>query len=117
MKNPLKEQGRTDNHPQPEVEESIRGLEFDYSYTGKRMGGSQIELHVTSTIRDWKTLTYIRKSWYLGSKNDWKGCIKNHIIDHLNDLSVGRMMVMSLLREFEVTESNFIPWERYHNRK
>ena len=44
--------------PQPIIQDSIRGVEFDYFYTGRRLGsGSQIELHITSTVIDWDNNT------------------------------------------------------------
>lgn len=77
---PLLENGRKDFHPKPEIEESIRGVEYEFFYTGKRMGaGKQIELHVTSIVRDWDENVYIRKSWYSGNKEEWKKCIERHI--------------------------------------
>lgn len=104
---PLRLQGQKDNHPQPHIEESIKGVEFDYSFTGKRTGINQIELHITSIVRDWNSNEYVRKAWYMGSKKDWKGCIRNHIIDHLNDLFTGNQLVMSLMRYFEVSDDKF----------
>ena len=110
---PLREQGKKDWHPQPEIVDSIKGVKFDYFYTGKRLGGQQIELHITSVVMDWKSISYTRKAWYMGSKKDWKKCIQHHIINHLNDLSTGRMLVMSLIKDFEVTDDKFKTWEKY----
>ena len=111
---PLREIGRKDFHPKKEIEESIKGVEFDYFYTGKRTGTSgQIELHITSIVRDWDQNTYTRKAWFMGNKERWKDCIRIHIIDHLNDLNTGKMLVMSLMRDFEVSKDNFQEWEKY----
>lgn len=98
----LCEQGGKDYHPKPEIEESIRGVEYEFFYTGKRLGsGNQIELHITSIIRDWEETVFIRKSWYSGNKRTWKKCIEQHVRQHLEDLSTGQMLIMSLMRDFE----------------
>ena len=74
---PLREAGRKDFHPKEEIEDSIKGVDFDYLYTGRRTGTSgQIELHVTSIVKDWDQNTYIRKAWYMGNKKGWKDCIR-----------------------------------------
>lgn len=114
MKTPLRPQGIVDFNPQEAIEESIRGVEFDYFYTGKREGKSgYIELHVTSTVRDWAENVYIRKAWYLGHKEDWKSCIDKHIRTHLLDLNTGMQLVLRMMQEFEVSEEKFIHWEIY----
>lgn len=111
---PLLERGRQDFHPVPYIDEPEKGLEYELYYTGKRMGtGNQIELHITSTIRDWKETIFTRKSWYSGNKKDWKTCIENHLRIHLNDLCAGKTLVNSLLRDFELTEANFQDWNKY----
>ncbi|WP_423819197.1 hypothetical protein V5739_00370 [Salinimicrobium sp. TIG7-5_MAKvit] len=115
IKSPLRPQGKFDFHPQEEIQESIRGVEYDFFYTGKREGtGGQIELHVTSIVRDWAENVYIRKAWYMGHKENWKGCIENHVRTHLLEISAGRMLVMRLMQDFEVTEDKFKPWEKYN---
>lgn len=115
MKTSLRQQGKVDFHPQPEIEDSIRGVEFDYFYTGKRQGSSriQIELHITSTVRDWNDNVYIRKAWYMGHKDHWKKCIEDHVRQHLLDLSTGPMLVMRMMQDFEVTEDKYKPWDKY----
>ena len=116
-KPPLKEEKRKDFCPKEEIEESIRGVEFDYTYTGKRTGRSGIiELQVTSTVKDWDQNIYIRKALYTRYKTGWKDCIQNHIESHLNDLNTGKDMVRSLMRYFEVTKDHFKEWE-YYNRE
>ena len=113
---PLKQQGKVDFHPQPQIEESIRGVEFDFFYTGKRQGTSSviIELHITSTVRDWAENVYMRKACYMGHKKQWKKCIEDHVRQHLLDLSTGSMLVMRLMQSFEVTEDKFKPWDKYN---
>lgn len=111
---PLLERGRKDFHPNPEIEESIRGVEYEFFYTGKRLGsGKQIELHVTSMVRDWEENVYIRKSWYSGNKEEWKKCIEEHIRKHLQDLITGYTMIVGLMRDFEIKEEHFRTWEKY----
>ena len=111
---PLLERGRKDLHPKAAIEESIRGVEFDYYYTGKRCGtGNQIELHVTSVINDWEDIVYIRKAWYSGNKDSWKECIANHIKIHLQDLSVDSLFIRRSMREFEVSGEKRQDWEKY----
>jgi hypothetical protein len=116
MKNPaLKEKGRKDYHPKEQIEESIRGVDFDFFYTGKKLGsGSLIELHVTSIVRDWEENVFIRKSWYSGYKKEWRECLREHVRQHLTDLCAGKMLVMSLMREFEVKEEHFREWKEYN---
>lgn len=110
----LKEKGRRDFHPKNDIEESIRGVEYEFYYTGKRLGSSQqVELHVTSVVRDWEENVFIRKSWYSGDKKLWKECLKGHVRQHLEDLCTGRMLIMSLLRDFEVKEEHFREWNKY----
>ena len=49
---PLREIGRKDVHPKKEIEEGIKGVEFDYFYTGKRTGTSgQIEPFLNIILR------------------------------------------------------------------
>lgn len=110
----LRERGRKDLFPKPEIEESIRGVEMDFYYTGKKLGsGTQIELHITSIVRDWEETVYIRKSWYSGNKQSWKECIDQHLRNHLKDLSTGQMLILNLMRDFEVREEHFRTWEKY----
>lgn len=111
---PLYENVRKDFHPKPAIEESIRGVEVDFYYTGKRLGkGTQIELHLTSIVRDWEETVYIRKSWYTGNKKTWRECIEKHITKHLQDLSVEPTIVKGLMRDFEIREEHFRTWEKY----
>lgn len=111
-KETIQEIGRIDLHPKEVIEESLRGVEFEYFYTGKRAGGG-IELHVTSIIRDWDENVFIRKSWFKGSKSQWKITITRHIRTHLSDLHIGEMLVMRLMTDFQVSEENFREWDKY----
>ncbi len=111
----LKEKGRNDLHPKESIDESIRGVEYDFFYTGKKLGSSrEIELHITSIVRDWEENVYIRKSWYSGNKEKWRACLKNHIHQHLLDLGTGKTVAAGLLRDFEVKEEHFKLWEEYN---
>ncbi|WP_156879185.1 hypothetical protein [Salinimicrobium xinjiangense] len=116
MKSQLKLQGKVDLHPQPEIEESIRGVEYDFFYTGKRQAlrSPVIELHITSTVCDWAENVYIRKAWYMGHKDQWKQCIEDHVRQHLLDLSAGHMLVMRLMQDFEIGEKHFKEWDKYN---
>lgn len=110
----LPERGRTDFHPKSGIEESHRGVEFDFYYTGRRLGsGNLIELHVTTIIRDWEENIFLRKSWYSIDKNSWKDLICGHIRRHLIDLGVDKTIVLGLLRDFEIKEDHFRRWNEY----
>lgn len=108
----LEEVGRIDLHPKDTIEESLRGVEFDYFYTGKRSSRG-IELHITSVVRDWDENVFIRQSWFKGSKKQWKSTITKHIRSHLSDLHIGEMLVMRLMTDFDVSEDNFREWDKY----
>lgn len=113
--NSLRELGRKDSHPKTSIENSIRGVSFDYYFTGRREGPSgQIELHVTSVVTDWQENVYIRKAWFLGHKHHWKPVIRKFLLDHMDDLDTGIQLIKSLLREFEVDNRKFVPWEKYN---
>lgn len=114
MKTHFQLQGKVDFHPQKEIKDSIKGVKFDFFYTGKREGAGQIELHITSIVRDWDENVFIRKASYLGHKENWKRCIKDHVRTHLLELHTGEMLVLALMQEFDVTEDNFKPWENYN---
>ena len=115
---PLKIRGKEDFFPQSITEDSTRGVQFDYFYTGKTLGsGSEIELYITSKSLDWDNNVYIRKSWYLGSRTRWKAYIEDHIRNHLNDPSAGGNLVKQLTRYFEVSEEKDKEWEQYHTGK
>ena len=109
-------QDKVDFHPQPEIEDSIRGVEYDFFYTGKRQAPNSvtIELHITSNVRDWAENVYIRKAWYMGHKDQWKKCLKDHVRQHLTDLGTEPMMVRRMMQDFEVTKDNFKPWDKYN---
>lgn len=111
---PLREVQQQNSQPQPEIQESLKGVDFDYVFTGKREGtGGTIELHITSIVTDWATNTYTRQSTYRGHKEKWKECIKKHIIHHLQSLNVDAGIIRSMMRYFKVDEEKFRSWERY----
>ena len=116
MKSPLRLQKKSDHNSQPEIEESIRGVEFSFFYTGRRQakGSAQIELYITSIITDWNQQQYIRKAWYMGDSKDWKKCIENHVRQHLLDVSAGAMLVMRMMQDFEVKQEHYKPWDKYY---
>ena len=116
MKSSLRKQGQVDNNTQSEIEESIRGVEYSFFYTGRRQAtkSPMIELHITSTIKDWAQQTYIRKAWYMGHSEKWKKCIADHVRQHLLDMAAGPMLVMRLMQDFEIIEENFHEWEKYN---
>lgn len=59
----LKEVQQHNQQPQAQIQSSLKGVEFDYFFTGKREGtGGAIELHITSIVTDWATNTYTRQS-------------------------------------------------------
>lgn len=113
--NPLKEAGRRDFHPKEGIEESLRGVSFDYFYTGKREGPSgQIELHITCVVTDWQENVFVRKAWFMGHKGNWKEVIRSFIIRHLEDLGTGNLLIKRMMQEFEVSQEKFMSWEKYN---
>lgn len=110
----LPELGRKEFHPKTAIEESYRGVEFDFYYTGKRLGTSSlIELHIKSIIRDWEENIFLRKSWYRIEKISWKHIIRSHIFRHLLDLEVDKTIALGLLRDFEVKDEHYREWNKY----
>jgi hypothetical protein len=117
MKAPLREIGRENCHPQDTIEDGMRGLTYDYCFSGKRVGPvGQIELHVTSVLTDWAGNIYTRKCRYLGHKERWRDCIRSHIIKHLTDLYVGQMLVRAMMGNFEVDHKKYKDWNSYHGQ-
>lgn len=110
---PLFKMGGKDTGPPQGIEDCIRGVTFDYSYTGRREGKDRIELHVTTVVMDWQEQVFTRKVWYIGDKSLWKDCIRQHLQGHLRDLNVDSLMVKRIMRDFEVSRDNFVDWERY----
>jgi hypothetical protein len=112
----LKEVQQRNQQLKPKIEDSLKGVDFDYFFTGKRMGtGGEIELHITSVVTDWATNTYTRKSIYRGHKGRWKECIEQHILSHLKDLNSDLGIVKAMMRYFEVDRGKFKSWERHHS--
>ena len=115
---PLREVQQQNIQPQTEIQESLKGVDFDYFFAGKREGtGGAIELHITSIVTDWATNTYTRQSIYRGHKEKWRECIQTHIINHLKDLNTDPGIVRGMMRYFEVDEEKCISWERYFCKK
>jgi hypothetical protein len=113
MKTPLREIGRVDHQPQDKIIDAMEGVNFDYNYSGQRVGANgQIELSVTTVITDWDKNIYYRTSRYLGHYQDWKNCIRTQLWNHLIDLGVGIMLVRVKLEDFEVDKSNYSPQEK-----
>lgn len=110
------EMGRKDSHPKSVIEDGHRGVEFDFYYTGKRLGSALIELHITSIIRDWEENIFLRKSWYNTEKVMWKDVIRGHVQKHLLDLGVDKTITRGLLRDFEVREEHFRVWNKYERK-
>lgn len=106
MKTPLREIRRVDHHPQAGITDGMKGVTFDYYYSGQRMGPKgQIELSVTSIVTDWQKNIFYRTCRYLGHHEEWKRCIRSHIIKHLNDLGIGIMLVRAMTDDFEADKS------------
>lgn len=111
---PLRERGRKDFHPKPGIRNSIQGVSFDYYFTGRREGPSGfIELHITSVVTDWQENVFVRKAWFMGHKQTWKEVIRRFLLDHMDDLDTGIQLIKAKLREFEVDNNKFVPWEKY----
>lgn len=114
QKKPYRELGRIDYHPKERIEESVRGVEFDYYYTGRRrVPGGGVELHVTSVVRDWDENVYIRKARFRGKKSEWEQCITSHIRDHLEDLNAVDMLILAKMTNFKVRPDRYREWKKY----
>lgn len=113
---PLRIQGIVDFNTQSQIEESIKGVEYSFVYTGKRQAprSAMIELHITSTVTDWAQQRYIRKAWYMGHKDNWKKCIQDHVRQHLIDLQAGHMLVIRMMQDFEINEEHYQKWDKYN---
>src|SRR5690606_31132420 len=103
MKTPLREIGRVDHHPKKGIVDGMKGVTFDYYYSGLRKGPKgHIELSVTSIVTCWQGNIFYRTCRYLGHHEEWKRCIRSHIIKHLTDLGIGIMLVRAMTGNFEV---------------
>lgn len=106
MKTMLREIGRVDHQPHDGVIDGMKGVTFDYYYSGQRKGPKgHIELSVTSIVTDWQKNIFYRTCRYLGHHEEWKRCIRSHIIKHLTDLGIGIMLVRAMTDDFEVEKS------------
>lgn len=106
MNTPLREIGRVDHQPQNTIKDGMKGVTFDYNYTGQRIGSKgQIELTITSIVTDWEKNIFYRTCRYLGHHEGWKRCIRSHIIKHLSDLGIGIMLVRAMTDDFEADKS------------
>src|SRR5690606_1828728 len=104
----LREIGRVDHQPQSSIKDGMKGITFDYNFTGHRKGPKgQIELTVTSIVTDWEKNIFYRTCRYLGHHQEWKRCIRSHIIKHLTDLGVGVMLVRAMTDNFETDKSKY----------
>ena len=108
MHAPLRQIGLVTHQPKESINDAMRGVDFDYTFSGERVGKvGQIELTVTSIVTDWEKNIYYRTGRYLGHHEGWKKCIKSHIFNHLIDLGIGIMLVRAMLDDFVVDKSHF----------
>ncbi len=106
MKTSLREIGRVDHHPRKGIKDGMKGVTFDYHYTGQRIGSKgQIEISVTSIVTDCENNIFYRTCRYLGHYEEWKRCIRSHIIRHLSDLGIGIMLVRAMTDDFKADKS------------
>lgn len=111
MKTQLREIGRVDHHPHDIIYDAMKGLTFDYNFSGQRVGSvGQIELSVTSILTDWDNNIYYRTCRYLGHHDGWKSKVRDHIFQHLTDLGVGIMLIRAMMSDFEVDKSKHREW-------
>jgi len=74
---PLLLKSKKDICSQSHIENALKGLEHSYFYNGKGLGNSDnIELNVTTVIKDADENLYLRSCHYSGQKDTWKEVIK-----------------------------------------
>ena len=99
---------------QPEngiLESAHLGVSFDYIFMGKRQGeGSMLLLQ--TLVYDHTGRRFSRKGEYIPRYSEVKKCIEVKIREHLLDLGVDKVQVNGLLRDFEVDNSKFRPFDR-----
>jgi len=111
LKTQLREIGRVDHHPHEDIHDSMKGLTFDYHFSGQRVGSvGQIELSIASILNDWDNNIYYRTCRYLGHHDGWKIKVRDHIFQHLTDLGVGIMLVRAIIDNFRVDKSKHREW-------
>ena len=106
---PLLIKDQKDINSCPQIEDALKGFDFSYFYTGKRLGkGENIELEVSTLIRDSDENQFLRSCLYSGQKDTWKDVIKEQLKNHLRNIGVEEGFVRSETRYFEVSIDNHL---------
>ncbi|WP_034917852.1 hypothetical protein [Gillisia sp. CAL575] len=97
-----------------EITDALKGLEFSYFYTGKRIGKSDnIELNVCTVVIDSDENIFLSDCNYSGQKETWKEVIKNQIVNHLREIGVEPGIVKSETRYLTITSKPYLSKEKY----
>ena len=111
---PLLVKDQKDFYSRPQIEDALKGFDFSYFYTGKRLGNSNnIELEVCTLIIDSEENQFLRTCLYTGQKDTWKDVIKEQLKHHLRTIGVEEGFVRSETRYFDVSKDYHLPIEKY----
>lgn len=111
---PLLLKSTNDINSRFQIDDALKGLEYSYFYTGKRLGQSNIiDLEVSTLIMDADENQFLRSCLYSGQKDTWKNVIKEQIKQHLIDIGVEEGFVRGETRYFNVSKDYHLPPEKY----
>lgn len=111
---PLLVKDQEDFNSRPQIEDALKGFEYSYFYTGKRIGKvDSIELEVSTLIIDSDENQFLRSCLYSGERDTWKVVIKQQLIKHLQSIGVEPGFIKSETRYFEVSKDHYLSIEQY----
>lgn len=114
---PLILRKQADVNSKLQIEDSLKGFDFSYFYTGKRLGHSNnIDLEVSTLIIDSEENQFLRSCLYTGQKEKWKEVIKQQLIKQLQDIGVEPGFIKSETRYFDVSKDHYLSIEKYQIR-
>lgn len=114
---PLLVKDQRDINSNHQIEDALKGFEFSYFYTGKRIGkGDSIELEVSTLIIDSDENQFLRSCLYSGQRDTWKEVIKEQLKKHLQAIGVEEGFVRSETRYFDVSKDYHLPPEKYQSK-
>lgn len=96
-----------------DIKDAHMGVEFDYIFMGDPQGKEGVHLLVETKVIDHFENQYIRRTEHLVLRKDVKDCIRSRIREHLLDTGVDNVQINGLMRDFEVENSNYRPFERW----